>query len=343
MGGIPPLEDRFPRVALGTFPTPVEPLDFPDVPGELWVKRDDRTAERYGGNKVRKLEFILAEARRRGAGRLITAGALGSHHALATTLYGRELGFDVTLVLSPQPPDEKVRSVLRRLVALGAEIRCVPRLEFIPVGLSVGRLFYLPDRPFVVPPGGSSVRGVMGYVQAARELTEQIHAGEVPRPDWVHVACGTMGTAVGLAVGFAMAREPIQVSAVRVVAPVVAHRTALRRLVRATLRALGSKGEAPSVKEVMARIHLDKERLGSGYGRPTPEGGRATELFQEAGLALDPTYTAKAAAGFLHRVRRSPDDVHLFWQTLSHGLPEVEGSHTLPEGLPHPVRSALEG
>src|SRR5690606_7123727 len=122
----PELAARIPWLPLGSFPTSVEPLDLDGpVPSgvRLLVKRDDLGARPYGGNKVRKLEFILAEAKRRGAERLITVGAVGSHHALATTVYGRAHGFRVTLVLFPQQMNEHVRRILLLDYALGAELR----------------------------------------------------------------------------------------------------------------------------------------------------------------------------------------------------------------------------
>ncbi|MDP9149111.1 MAG: pyridoxal-phosphate dependent enzyme, partial [Myxococcota bacterium] len=108
---------------LGRYPTPVErvALSFvrPSDEAELWIKRDDRTHEVVGGNKVRKLEWLLADARSRGARRLVTAGAAGSHHVLATTYFGRREGFDVEAVLVPQPRTAHVVDVLRASLGLG--------------------------------------------------------------------------------------------------------------------------------------------------------------------------------------------------------------------------------
>ncbi|HEY8378082.1 MAG TPA: pyridoxal-phosphate dependent enzyme, partial [Nannocystis sp.] len=136
---------RLPWLPLATLPTPVEPLALDDTGGDgarLWIKRDDQSGLPYGGNKVRKLEFILARARDLGATRLITAGATGSHHALATAVYGRRLGFDVTLCLFPQPLTDHVRRVLLLDHALGAELRWTPRMELIPFALFRARRAY---------------------------------------------------------------------------------------------------------------------------------------------------------------------------------------------------------
>lgn len=340
---LPGLAGTVPWVPLGAFPTPVERIRPEGIPGDadVWVKRDDLTGEDYGGNKVRKLEWILAEARRRKAGRLVTAGALGSHHALATTLYGRRLGFPVTLVLTPQRPTPHVRAVLLASHALGAEVRLVGRLELIPWGLLRERLRHLGRRPYVVPPGGSDARGTLGYANAALELLEQVREGRLPMPRVVHVACGTMGTAAGLALGFALGRADVRIDAVRVVSPLVANARTLRRLVRSAGSLLARSGEAdPPVRRALESVRLLPDQLGEGYGVPTDAGERATERMRAAGLDLDPTYTAKAAAGLLDSLDREEPGPHLFWHTLSHGLPRLRGAAPpSPEDLPDRLRS----
>jgi 1-aminocyclopropane-1-carboxylate deaminase/D-cysteine desulfhydrase-like pyridoxal-dependent ACC family enzyme len=339
---VPGLADLVPRIALGDLPTPVEPLALGVADDRAWVKRDDLTGEVYGGNKVRKLEFLLGEARRRGAGRVITAGALGSHHALATTVYGRRTGFAVSLVLSPQRPNAHVRRILRADRALGAEFRLVSRMELLPVGLLAERMARWRERPFVIPPGGSDALGTLGYVNAALELLDQVEAGRMPLPDTVHVACGTMGTVAGLAVGFALAGASIQVRGVRIVGRKVANRGRLGRLVRGTsalVRKAG--GPAPPAERVVERVALPEEQLGEGYGRETEAGRHATERFRGAGLGLDATYTAKAAAGFLAFLERDPGGVHLYWHTLSHGIPRVEAKGPLP-AIPERLRVLLD-
>src|SRR5690606_41318971 len=121
---------------------------------QLWIKRDVISAQPCGGNKVRKLEFILADAKSRGIERLITIGAVGSHHALATALYGRAHGFRVTLVLFPPPINEHVRRVLLLGHALGAELRFTPRMESRPGAMRAAPLAHRCQRLRVVAPGG---------------------------------------------------------------------------------------------------------------------------------------------------------------------------------------------
>jgi 1-aminocyclopropane-1-carboxylate deaminase/D-cysteine desulfhydrase-like pyridoxal-dependent ACC family enzyme len=332
------LNQRVPRVSLGAFPTPVERLPVPGVAQEVWVKRDDLSGEAYGGNKVRKLEFILADARERGAGRLITAGALGSHHALATTVYGRQLGFPVTLVLSPQSPTEHVRQVLLTDHALGADLRLVRRMELIPWGLFRERVRHRRARPYMVPPGGSSPLGALGYVHAALELLGQVEGRQLPVPRVVHVACGTMGTAAGLALGFAMEDARIRVSAVRVVGSIVTNEGVLRRLLKATVNLMARRGMAPPRPEAaLELIDLRHDQFGDGYGKATEAGGAASERLAGAPFDLDPTYTAKAAAGLLAALDAGEEGPHLYWHTLSHNLPPVAPSPV--SSLPGELRS----
>ena len=165
-----PLFEAFPGLAetvawtpLGHYPTPLERIRLQPADGAeraILVKRDDRTGEPYGGNKVRKLEFILAAAQAAGATRLITAGAAGSHHALATAIYGRALGFAVTLVLFPQRVTDHVRDVLRMDYASGAELRWTPRMEGVPFALMRAKRAHAAEQPYVIAPGGSDPLGV---------------------------------------------------------------------------------------------------------------------------------------------------------------------------------------
>jgi len=325
----PPLLRRWPQlntipwVGLGDYPTPVQPLELPGTgAGQLFVKRDDLTSARYGGNKVRKLEYILAHARQRGVTRVITAGATGSHHALATTVFGRQLGFDVSLVLFPQPLTPHVQEVLLADRALGAELRFTAHVSGLPAGMFAARVAHWKERCQVIPPGGSDSVGTLGYVNAALELAEQISAGQVPEPDTIVVATGTMGTAAGLALGLAATNLRTTIDAARITARMITNERALHNLIRATAALLAQHGVSIDVNAAIARVVLNHDQFGEGYGKPTAAGDAATESFARIGLELDPTYTAKAAAALQAAMRRRPDSVLLFWHTLSAAMPQ---------------------
>ncbi len=335
----PRLAGSLPAVRLGTYPTPVEPLTALaravglDAGTELYVKRDDLSGEPHGMSKVRKLELYLGEALARGARRVATVGPLGSNHALATTVYGRALGLEVDLRLWPEPVTPRVRDTVLAAVSLGARVELVGVGGDDPLVRAVlgedagpgpgpgpaptpGPEMATGDTYFV-PPAGTDPVGAVGYVECALELAAQIGRGEAPRPDLVHVAGGTGGVSAGLAVGLALAGlGGVRVASVRAVSRALLHDARLLILSRRTYERLerlaggpeggeppsgdggrGALGAPPPGRDAFLVLH---EHAGEGYGVPTEEAERARRLFAgEAGLVLDPVYTAKAAAGLL--------------------------------------------
>jgi 1-aminocyclopropane-1-carboxylate deaminase/D-cysteine desulfhydrase-like pyridoxal-dependent ACC family enzyme len=310
-------------LALGRYPTPVERisgLSSAEPERELWVKRDDQTHDVCGGNKVRKLEWLLADARARGARRLITIGAAGSHHVLTTTYFGRREGLDVEAVLVPQPRTEHVVEVLRASIGLG--LRAVPARSWTRGALTFAlRMMTARTQSRIIPLGGSSVNGSMGYVVAARELAAQVRAGALPEPDLCIVALGSGGTAAGLAAGFAAERMKTRVVGVCVSKPAWALRLHATMLARACARRAADR-------PLRLRLTTDSRFLGAGYGHPTRESDEATRLAREtAGLELDPTYTAKAfAASLWYLARGEAQRTILYWHTLGNYLGNYLGN-----------------
>lgn len=314
---------------LGTYPTPVmrmpEAARIAGVPGgvELWCKRDDLTSSLYGGNKVRKLERLLAEAKAKGAARVVTVGAVGSHHVLATALYGLRAGLEVEAVLAPQPWTRHVEEVVRVGATLG--FTPYPVRSFAAVPLRVARRLSARGTAYFIPPGGSSVTGSLGYVDAAQELSDQINQGVLPRPTAIVVALGSGGTVAGLLVGLARAgmlgngpSPPIEVVAVQVVDPPLASGPATLALALAIRRRLGDRLGRAAIATLSRNLRVVSAQLGAGYGHPTPGGARASELAALDGLSLDATYTAKAFAAALDDARgRPPGSVVLYWHTLA--------------------------
>jgi D-cysteine desulfhydrase len=301
------LRARFPEltlghVALGTGPTPVRrlPALVPELEAvEVWLKDESGYGDGgWGGNKVRKLEWILPEARRRGVRTLFTVGGIGTHWGLACALYGREHGLRTLLGLVDQPVDDHVRAQLARLETSGAELhrfRTPRRLRLaapwlLATHLQGGRL------PWYLPAGGSNAVGALGYVEAALELAAQVARGELPEPGTVVVPVGSGGTAAGLALGLRLAGLRSRMLGVvvndsfRLDAPVIA------RLANRTARLLAAHGAAglPAIapEDVTARF----DWLGASYGDPTPASVRMVEAAAGAGLELEPVYTGKALA-----------------------------------------------
>jgi 1-aminocyclopropane-1-carboxylate deaminase/D-cysteine desulfhydrase-like pyridoxal-dependent ACC family enzyme len=294
----------------GRYPTPVEPVPALSASGsELWVKRDDLTHEVYGGNKVRKLEYLLARERALGTTRIVTAGAAGSHHVLATSYFGKLAGFEVEAVLVPQPRTEHAVEALRASLALG--LRAFPVKSWAAVPLALARR--IGAGASCIPVGGSSVAGTMGYVDAARELSAQVRQGALPEPDVCVVALGSGGTAAGLAAGFAKLRMKTTVVGVYVSKPVALSRALAIHLARACARLANTE----NARSVGRWLTFDARFLGAGYGHATMIGDEATRDARQARLVLDPTYTAKGFAGALWQVRARRAAHVLYWHTLS--------------------------
>jgi 1-aminocyclopropane-1-carboxylate deaminase/D-cysteine desulfhydrase-like pyridoxal-dependent ACC family enzyme len=320
---LPALEGRLPWVELGSWPTPVTRVDSgSEWGGELWMKRDDLSNPHYGGNKVRKLEYLLAGARLAGAGRLITTGVVGSHHCLATAVHGRQLGLPTSLVVFPQPMTPHAREMAALNRAWADEVRHCSTFATQPFVEAALRWRRRKEQPYVIPGGGSNALGALGYVGAALELADQVRRGEAPRPADIVVAAGTLGTVAGLAIGVALTDVADRVLAVRIVPSTIANVWTLSRLVEGSLRLLADAGAAvPDARAVVDRVELVGDYFGAGYGHATEAGARATESFAEVGVSLDPSYTAKTAAAVLDRLAQQPVEPVLYWHTLSAALP----------------------
>jgi D-cysteine desulfhydrase len=321
-----PLEIDLERVRLGRGPTPVRQLsELGDEAGvaPVWLK-DDGAYSEVGGNKARKLEWLLGDARRRRKRSVLTGGALGTNHGLATATFAARLGMRTILVLAPQPETEHVRAQLARLRASGAELHFAR--GFVTSYLLAGWLMASRTRPasgtpYPIPPGGSNALGAIGYVDAALELADQIGRGELPEPSHVVVALGSGGTSAGLLAGIRLAGLGSRLVCVRVsdVAPMGARRIA--RLARRTLAMLRSHGAAVDAGAPSpADLNVEDGWLGPGYGHETPEGDEAMRRFRErAGVELEPVYTGKAAAALLELNRRAAfgNGPVLYWHTYS--------------------------
>src|SRR6266516_1769919 len=314
------------RVPLGEGPTPVRELThLGEQRGQapIWIK-DDGAYSAFGGNKARKLEWLLADARRRRKRTILTGGALGTNHGLVTALFARRLGMRTVLVLMPQPESAHVRRQLERIRATGAELhfpRGVWRAYALAAWLMLGRASPPANLPYFLRPGGSVPLGCVGYVEAAIELSEQIRAGELPEPSHLVVALGSGGTAAGLLAGLRLAGLRSRLVCILVNDLVRVDERTVARLARRTLRLLRKRGSSVRAIEVAAaEIEIERGWLGPGYGHSTPAADRATRrLGEREDIVLEPVYTAKAVAAMLDLNRRGafgPGPL-LYWHTYS--------------------------
>jgi D-cysteine desulfhydrase len=289
----------------------------------VWLKNDGLYGGAWGGNKARKLEWILGDALRRGRKTIITFGAIGTNHGLATALYARDHGLRTVLLLVEQPVDDHVRAQFERIQRSGATIyrtrstartmAAIPWAMLRHVDLSARRL------PYFLTVGGSSAVGSIGHVEAGLELGNQIADGELPEPSHVVVALGSGGTAAGLALGLKLAGLRTRVVAVVVNDKLRLHAAVVARLAGRAARLLRRRG-ADLGDITVSASDLDVERgwLGPGYGHRTEESERACALaLEREQLALEPVYTAKAMAALLALNDRGAfgDGPVLYWHT----------------------------
>jgi len=306
-------------------PTAVQPLQ--DMAGRLhiaalWVKRDDRSALTYGGNKTRKLEFLLGEAKRSKSREVLTFGYAGSNFALATALYAQQLGMRCISMLLPQHNATYVRQNLLLGDYAGAELHTAPNTwllgaktlwQYARHTLMQGR------RPYWIPAGGSHPLGVLGFVNAAYELKAQIDAGTLPVPDVIYLPLGSMGSAAGLDIGLRVLGLQTRIVAVRVVPTQFGSEAGLQKLIERTVTYL--RRREPDFPVLSADDTLCEVRegfFGQAYGEFTPEGRTAASLAGDLeGLKLDGTYAAKAMAALIADARagKLQDKTVLFWNT----------------------------
>lgn len=328
------LFSNFPTAKLATLPTPIRPLAA--IGDGLFMKHDNLSGPIYGGNKIRKLEFLLGEALAEGRKSVITYGAAGSNHALATAVCCRQLGLEAISILTPQETNNHVRKNLLMQHAVGAELHHCPDHTLFPE-LTRQLSAQCADEPCIIPVGGTNATGALGFVDAALEMAEQI------RPDVIYLPMGTGGTLAGLLVGLKLAGLKTRVEAIRVVDPAFRNETHVKKLCDelcaklfsrfsltedrkarkdnpSFLRELRDLGveKIPVVEE--SDIAIRNEFFGEGYGSPTPAGREAVELFQSLeNVQLETTYTGKCAAALLRDLRTGKLDGQtvLYWNTLN--------------------------
>lgn len=314
------------------------PVDRLSVAGKRWghdrlfVKREDRTAPLYGGNKVRNLEFILGEAMARKASRVLTVAPLGSNFVAALAAQAARLGLGVEVehfvpVRSPQ-----IDTHANFSAAAGAtlSLHAGRRGAVVAAGAAALRLATSKDTIWCAP-GGSSVTGALGHMNAALELVEQVRAGEIPKPDAIVVGAGTCGTMAGLTAGFRLAGLDVQLIGVRCVDRIVCHSRAIARLANGVLARVGVPGKVRANE-----ISLVDSPLDNGYGVPL---GRAEELMAsfeaDEGIRLDTTYTSKVVsklAELLISGEFKGKNV-LYWHTFSPAAMQWGRSHAFGNSI----------
>lgn len=327
---VPPLFRRLPELAslptvpLAHVPTPV--VRAPELAAgargvDVWMKRDDLVSPLYGGNKVRRYEFVLADVIARGSRHIVTAGGLASTQVTATALFARLLSLELTAVLFDQPVTRFAKEAVLADADAGAHLR---------YGGGYARTAALtwleqrrPDR-YLILPGAPTPLANIGYLDAMLELAEQVERGELPRPDHIVLPTGSSGTLAALALGAALLRWDTEIIGVRITDAIACNRVTVGLVIDATRRWLEARSPTyRSARRGQPRFALHGGALGPGYGHPTPESIAAIDDVRRlTGAPGEVTYSAKALVGLRQLVLsgRARGNV-LLWNTLSVARP----------------------
>jgi len=299
---------RFPRLRFAHLPTPLEPMEnlsrLLDGPN-IWVKRDDCTGLAGGGNKTRKLEFLMADAEQQGADTIITQGAVQSNHARQTAAIAAKLGYECYLLLENRTGSDDPDFLANGNVLLDDIYNA--RLSDFPAGTDMNQemlslaeeLRVAGKKPYIIPGGGSNRIGALGYVDAAYELVGQCNDQGLKVDHIVH-ATGSTGTQAGLVTGLTAIHSGIDLMGISVRALKEAQEENVYRLACETAELIGSSA-ALNRSDVVA----NSDYVGEGYGMPTDGMIEAVEMTaRHESILLDPVYSGKAMAGLIDLVRQ---------------------------------------
>ena len=335
---------RFPRVRLGHMPTPLAPMDrLSEMLGgpRIWVKRDDCTGLATGGNKTRKLEYLMAEAKAKGATCVITQGAVQSNHVRQTAAAATLMGVRCQVLLENRTGSDDLTYLEGGNVLLdrlfGAEITYFAggtdmAAEMDALADSLNREG---ESCYIIPGGGSNPTGALGYVNCARELVEQADAIGL-RIDAIVHATGSAGTQAGMVAGLAVLRSDIDLLGIGVRAPKPQQEAMVHKLAVRTAEHLGAHVVIPEGK-----VQADCDFVGLGYGLPTQGMVKAIEVLARLeGILLDPVYSGKGMDGLITRVREGHFDdaenivfLHTGGSAALFGYPQLFSSQS-PDGAP---------
>ena len=301
--------ERFPRLPLAEYPTPLEylPRLSSQLKREIFIKRDDALGPALGGNKTRKLEYLLAAAQQRGLRKVVTFGGLQSNHARITAAAARKLGLEPHLFYFEGRPESLTGNLILNQL-LDAQLHFFPwasggdgtmtlettnRLVHLLAWLRLGRHTF-------IPVGGYSWRGCLGYVRAAVEIETQAHALGIEKAHLV-LAAGTGGTLTGLLAGLTLMESSLQLLAIDIGRLWKAFPTSLARLATEICHRLGARHSFSAIDIPL----IEKTYVGSKYGVPSESGAQAIKLLARTeGILLDPVYTGKAFAGMLDLIEK---------------------------------------
>lgn len=308
--------DQLPRVSLAFLPTPLH--EAPNLARALggpriFIKRDDMTGLAFGGNKARKLEFLVADALAQGANVLITTGAAQCNHCRQTAAAARMVGLRCVLVLTPSHHEEFQGNILLDALLKAEIVRCSAEAQSDTLAQVAADERARGNTPYVVPVGGSTGIGAMGYAAMMGELAGQLRALALS-PAALYFSSGSAGTHAGMFLGKRLINFDLALIGVSPSRPAARVRAEAAAIANDGARILGI-----DVAAGPADFAIDDGFIGPGYGISTPASLEAVRLFAETeGILIDPVYTAKAAAAMIAHIRAgrfAPDQTVLFLHT----------------------------
>lgn len=331
----PNLEGKVPWISILTrVPSDVDRLTELEnylnlTDGEIYIKRDDKDHNIYGGNKLRKFEFIFGEALKKKKKGIITLGGIGTNHGAACAIVAKELDLKCELFLSLQPISWHVQRSLLLYHYFGAKLHFTKMFELGVLKSLLFRLFH--PKYYLMSIGGSPLLGfgthlgTIGFVNAIFELKNQIDEGILPEPDIIFVAAGSTGTAAGLTAGCKLLGLKTKVYPVNVSRAIVVNPKKLIKIANKSIKYLRKRDKSiPDVKVNIGDFNMIKGYLGSNYGVKTIKGQKAVDLVYEQegkklGFKLETTYTGKTMAAMLEFLEKEENKSKkiLFWNTYN--------------------------
>lgn len=348
----PILQTKLSHVTLGDFPTPIiklKTLGKELDANNLYLKNDGISSTPFGGNKIRKLEFLLADALYNNSKTIMTVGDAGSNHATATIICANKLGLKTISMLEPQLNTSYLRRNLLLSNYFGGDIHYYPNPETKALAILqklIEQESIDGQLPYFIPSGGSCPLGSIGFVNAAFELKEQIEKGKMPEPDYIYVTLGSCGTAAGLILGLKLANLKSKIIPVRISGTPEFKTDFLINLFNQTRNLLYSiDPTCQTVKFPADDVFINHDFAGKEYAQITKEGANAIDLLSRTEkIKIEGTYTGKTFAAMLNDLKKPEmqNKVILFWNTFCSGeLKEITDKVDYKK-LPYPLHRYFE-
>lgn len=294
-------------ILLGRWPTPIERVNFKGY--NLYIKRDDLSEERFGGNKIRKLELLFPKIQHK---TLVSFGVSSSHHLAALALFSKIYGYKLISVVKEQKftdYQQKLYDIIKQNSALIISIDNIRLKEIL--GLLKVRDYY------IVPPGGTTPLTTLGYIGAIVELKEQLDSLALPYPEKIYVAVGSGGTVAGIVAGLSLLNLQIKVVGVKIVNSFTATKNYIINLAKLSLKYLNYKfGLKINYSLNPSLLYIEDRFIGPGYGYPTVNSYHSKEFLKGfvENINIETTYTGKTLGALLYNERNNPNPV-LYWHT----------------------------